>query len=280
MEDKYIKRMKNIKIQFLVFFVLLFVTDTILFFSAWIVGINNSNRIYFEVLSYFLAHNQESRIIYLSWFILYIIMNSYMFYLMLINDISIIENQRHEVHSEVVHCSFHVKEKAYVLSTIFFVPFTVLKLYGFFLLWIYNLDKYGTDHYIWTAIAMISSIVCSVLLFIRRLSSRVYPYLTSMTVFIFIVNFIFIVCQIVFISLLPGAVDSFRGICELLLAIFIGIDPIFFISDLYHDIICPSTVATHVNLNNTDYHIDRKYGRPKIKENNIIQNIEILTIQT
>lgn len=272
--------MKNIKIQFLVFFAVLFLTDTILFFSAWIVGLNNSRRIYFEVLSYFLAHNQESRIIYLSWYILYIIMNCYMFYLMLINDISVIENQKHEVHSEVIHCSYHVKEKAYVISTILFVPFTVLKLYGFFLLWIYNLDKYGTDHYIWTAIAMISSIVCCVMLFFRRLSSRVYPYLTPMTTFIFIVNFLFILCQIIFISLLPGAADNFRGICELLLAIFIGVDPIFFISDLYHDIICETTLKTHVDLNNIDYHINKKYGKAKIKENNLNQNIEILTIQT
>ncbi len=234
------------KLNLLKVLIVLYAINFICFFVAWIVGSVEMKTRYFEVLSYLIANDNNAKIIYIVWYATYVILNIFLIYVCLKNDMSVINNIDSKVYSETIYCSYNVKHKMYVITTMLYVPVNVLRLFGFFLLFNYNLTTFKTEHYIWTSIAMLGSIVCSFLLFLRRISSRVYLFLHKTAYIIFAINMMIIILQVVFISLLPGAPDSMRGIFELMLAIFIGIDPVFQICDLYNDYMCTATVKMHV----------------------------------
>lgn len=236
---------KKKKYELVVAITIIYILNFICFFVAWIVGSIEMKTRYFEVLSYLIANDLNAQIIYLTWFGIYVTLNLLLIYACLRNDISVVNNANEVIYNETVYCSYKVKHKVYILTTMTYIPVNVLRLFAFFLLYNYNLNHFKNEHYIWTAIAMIGSIACSVLLFARRLSSRVYILLHKYAYVIFALNALFIILQIVFISLLPAASDSLRGTFELLLAIFIGLDPLFQISDLYNDYNCYTTISMH-----------------------------------
>lgn len=244
-EEMLIKSIKNFKLKLLKALIGVYIVNFICFFVAWIVGSVEMQTRYFEVLSYLIANDNNAKIIYAVWYGTYVILNIFLIYICIKNDMSVINNIGNQVYNETIHCSYKIKHKLYIVTTMLYIPVNILRLFGFFLLFNYNLNHFKTEHFVWTAIAMIGSIVCSVLLFIRRMSSRVYLFLHKTAYIIFIINAVIIILQIVFISLLPGAPDSTRGVFELLLAVFIGLDPIFQIVDLYNDYTCVTTINMH-----------------------------------
>lgn len=86
-------------------------------------------------------------------------------------------------------------------------------------------------------------------------------------------NFVGIALQIIFVALLPGANDPSRGIFELMLAVFIGLDPIYLILDVFHDYICYTTIMNHVTFFETQQNLQKR-----LATNNLIfekENIEV-----
>lgn len=236
---------KKFKFTLMIGIIVLYVINLICFFIAWIIGSQNMNTSYLEVLSYFLAYNNEARIVYLIWYGTYDVLNILLTYTMVKNDLTTTDNSRDEVASKVIHCSFDTKNKLYIFCTLFHIPVNLLRLFAFFLLFNFNMSVFSEEHYVWTAIAMIGSTVCCFLLFVRRLCARVYILIHKWVYLVYTVNAITIILQIVFICLLPSAPDALRGTFELLVAVFIGIDPVYQISDLYCDYRCNTTLNSH-----------------------------------
>ena len=223
----------------------MFVINLICFFVSWIVGALNMNNNYFEILSYFLANDEDARIVYLIWYITYIILNCLLIYTVVKNDLTTIDNSNDSVSYRNVHCSFDTKNKLYRICTILYIPVNFIRLFAFFLLFLFDMTDYSNEHYIWTAVAMIDSTFLCFLLFVRRVCCRVYVHIHRWVYLVYMINAITIILQIVFISLLPASPDSTRGIFELMVAIFIGVDPIYQISDLYCDYRCNTTILQH-----------------------------------
>ncbi len=227
----------------------IYTLNFICFFAAWIVGLVNAKKSYLEVLSYFLANDPEARIVYLVWFITYVIWNLTYTYPFLTNDIAVTDNSADEVHSDSVCCSIKIQQKFYIVFTIIFLPVNFLRLFAFFLLYNFDMKTFGPEHYIWTGIALIGSTVCCSCLLIRRICSRLYPFIHKWVYPFLLFNACTIIVQIVFICLLPSAPDNLRGTFELVVAVFIGIDPIYQIIDVYNDYICNSTLHRAATVN-------------------------------
>lgn len=240
-----IEYIRKYKYALMLVIIVLFILNLICFFIAWIIGVNNTNNKYFEVLSYFLANDEEARVVYLIWFISFCVLRALLNYTVVKNDLTTIDNSQDEVAYRIVHCSFDTKNKLYRFCTLLSLPVDVLRLFAFFLLYNFDMTNYSNEHYVWTAIAMIGSTVYCFLMFVRRLCSRVYIHIHEWVYMVYVVNTCTIILQIVFIGLLPAAPDSMRGIFELMVAIFIGIDPIYQISDIYCDYRCNTTLHQH-----------------------------------
>lgn len=228
----------SIKYQLLIALIILYLINIIFFFIIWIIGLNNNDQGFIQTLSYMISHDPEIKLMYIIWVILYIILNCYLIYLTFTHDIGVLENKQNEVHSNIVHCSKSVKQPIFIISTIFYLPLTFLKLYGLFLLWMYDVEMDATEHYVWTGIALISAICCSFFLMLRRFCSRIYLYLHKWVYLIFTLNMAFVIVQIVIIVLLALSDSEYKGTYELIESVFIGLDPVFQISDYYNDIIC------------------------------------------
>jgi hypothetical protein len=248
-----IESIKNFKYCIMIGIIILFLLNFICFFISWILGVTNSRNTYFVVLSYFLATDQNARTVYLIWYISYIILNILLLYVLVKNDLTVIDNTLDEVASRIVHCSFDTKNKLYRFCTLAAIPVNLLRLFAFFLLYNFDMTNYSNEHYVWTAIAMIGSTIWCFFLFVRRLCARVYIHIHEWVYLVYAVNACTIILQIVFIALLPSAPDSTRGIFELMVAIFIGVDPVYQISDIYLDYKCNTTLQQH--------EIKRRYGK-------------------
>jgi hypothetical protein len=214
---------------------------TILFFVIWGIGITGSDTSYISTLSDMIANNDVVRTLYVIWIVAYLLFCAFSVYLSTSSDISTVENRNDEVHNKNVHCSMDVKRPCYIVATAFYIPFTYLKLLGLYLLWEYNVSSHQTEHYCWTAIGLICAVGCCWVLFIRRLCCRFYIHLHGFSSFIISINIIFVIMQLVLIILLAVFDNNDRGTYELVLSIFIGLDPLFQIYDIYNDYICKTT---------------------------------------
>lgn len=250
---------KRFKYRLMIGIIVLFVLNFICFFVAWIIGVNNSNNKYFEVLSYFLANDPTARAVYLAWFISYVILNIPLIYTMVKNDLTTTDNSQDDVAHKAIHCSFDTKNRLYRFCTLIAIPVDFLRLFAFFLLYNFDMTNYANEHYIWTGIALIGSTVWCSLLFIRRLCARVYIHIHDWIYLVYFINASTIILQIVFVSLLPAAPDSMRGIFELMMAIFIGVDPIYQISDVYCDYKCNTTIDQHYKKHSCHKRLLEKY---------------------
>lgn len=273
---------KNYIFQLLIILIIVYIIHISFFFSIWAVGLSKSHESFIVTLSYMIVTNNEVRLMYIIWIFIYAIFTFISIYTIFKADISIVNNTCIKPIHYTIHCSARVKQSFFIISTLLYIPFCALKVYSFFLLWNYNYNTAPSQHYIWTAIAIISCIICSVLLFIRRLCCRIYIYIHNWIYILLFTNFLLIISQIVFVVLLSIS-NQEKGLYEILLSITIGLEPIFQISDVYSDYICTPSQEKYYRIQSTGARISHilkqksnteyiKGVNITLKESLIIQN--------
>lgn len=213
-----------------------------------------SHSSYIESLSYLIANNPDVKIMYMVWIIVYFFFNLFILYIILGNDLGVIDNSTDVVSSTKSHCNSYIKHRFYITATILYIPATFLKLFGLLLLWIYDFDIHSNEHYVWTAIALISAVICSVCLCIRRYSCRHYIYIHKWVELMLSTNTLLVLGQLgvlISIALVPGET---LGLLELILSVLLFVDLIYQIFDVYNDYLCYSTMYYHVVVS-SDNHI-------------------------
>lgn len=232
----HVDRKKAIAFSYFLF--LLVVISFIFFIILWCIGAGKTNVGFHETLSYMLAHDQDVYIMYITWWSFYTLVSIIFMYIVFTVDICVIDNSNADVRhfqKAPCNCSKEAKELIYSLSTAIYLIFDFFKLFGLLMLWLFKTGVDGKSHAIFTGIAIVSSIIVQVFLFIRRMTSRVYISVYPYKLTVLLINFLCIIATIILTCMFLVSID---GALEFAMAILIGIDPFFQVIDYRYDAEC------------------------------------------
>ncbi len=216
--------------------------------GLWGASVNISDTHFEQTLSYLIAHYPYTRTLYIIWYFFYAFLSFILLWSVVTRDLAVIENDEEEKYKNYF-CNYELKTKTYIFCSFLYVACTILKLFGYFLLWNYPVTTDNTLHMIWTGIAVICSVMSSLLLFVRRFCMRLYTNFHKSSPYILSCNGVLICVQVAL--LISFGVDdhsSAKGALEFALAISLCLDPVFQIVDIMHDIVCEHTQAHHDSL--------------------------------
>ncbi len=230
----------------------LFLINSGFFMTIWAIGVSQpSNHNFVHTLSYMMAHSEELQTLYIIWWSVYTLTNIYILYIVLYYDIEEVKNEDTEeirkrsccnyCHS----CTIKNKGKLYMAATGLYIPFLGIKLLGLFCLWAFPVNEDGDSHFVFTASAIIASIIVSISLFLRRLTIRTYICIHPSVLWVLIFNFICILgsvtLSIIFVIFQTGAIEFSLAIC-------IDLDQIYQIIDYTWNLECEHTQKKWITM--------------------------------
>lgn len=224
-----------------------FLINLILFLVLWIVAWANTGGDLNLTFSEMLTMNSDIRELYTAWWVFFLMTDLHlMLFTVQFESVSLLDNESDPVKHDISFCINDSKEsrlrifRAYLFFTALYLGSTIFKQIGLLFLFIFQDTGFMvTEHRTWAGIAFSAAIISFISNSMRRVLSRVKPWINDSTIVITIMSFVF---SVVMISLAITFIFESNGKVEFSLSLFIVLARAFQVYDFRNSTICYSTL--------------------------------------